>query len=113
METFEKQNLPNATLALVMGILSIIGCCCYGLPGLIFGIVALVVANKDTKLYKQNPDLYLNYGNVKAGKIMGIIGIILSIFMLIYVISVFTYFGMEIFTNPEILQEKLQELQNQ
>lgn len=113
METFEKQNLPNATLALVMGILSIIGCCCYGLPGLVFGIIAVVVANKDTKLYKQNPDQYLNYGNVQAGKIMGLIGIILSILMLAYVVWIFVAFGTEIFTNPELLQEKLEELQNQ
>ncbi|PID71114.1 MAG: hypothetical protein CSA39_05325 [Flavobacteriales bacterium] len=112
METFEKQNLPNATLALVMGILSIVGCCCYGLPGLIFGIVAVVVANRDIKLYKENPDLYLNYGNVKAGKIMGIIGIILSVFMIVYVISILAYFGMEILTNPELLQEKLQGVEN-
>lgn len=42
----EQQKLPNATLVLVMGILSIIGCCFYGLPGLIFGIVAIILEEK-------------------------------------------------------------------
>jgi len=51
----EKQQLPNATLILIFGILSIITCCCYGVIGLILGIVALVLANKATAVYAANP----------------------------------------------------------
>ena len=36
----EKQKLPNATAVLVLGIASILTCCCYGIIGLILGIVA-------------------------------------------------------------------------
>lgn len=108
----EKQTLPNSTLVLVMGILSIIGCCCYGAPGIIFGIIALVAAQKSTKLYNENPDLYLGYQNVKAGKIMGIIGIIISILFFIYIIWVISYIGWEVLQDPELLKEKLEELQN-
>ena len=36
----EQQKLPNATLILVFGIISIVTCCCYGIIGLIFGVVA-------------------------------------------------------------------------
>lgn len=106
----EQQQLPNATLVLVMGILSILGCCCYGVPGLIFGIIAIIVGNKATKLYKTSPELYSGFGNVKAGKIMGIIGVILSILMVIYIIWIISYFGMEALQDQELMQEKMQEL---
>jgi len=66
----EKQQLPNATLILIFGILSIITCCCYGVIGLILGIVALVLANKATAVYAANPELYTGFQNVKTGKIL-------------------------------------------
>ena len=107
----EKQTLPNSTLILVFGILSIVTCCCYGVIGLILGIVALVLANKATELYKTAPENYLGFGNVKAGKIMAIIGIILSVMYLIFMIYLFVLFGWETLQNPELLQEKIQEMQ--
>ncbi|MEW7292774.1 CCC motif membrane protein [Aquimarina sp. 2304DJ70-9] len=91
----EKQTLPNSTLILVFGILSIVGCCCYGLLGLIFAIVALVLAKKATALYTENPELYEGYNNVKTGKILAIIGLILSAIYLIFVIITFATIGME------------------
>lgn len=54
----EKQTLPNSTLILVFGILAILGCCCYGVPGLIFGIIAIVLAKKAKALYMENPEIY-------------------------------------------------------
>ena len=60
----EKRNLPNGTAVLVLGILSILTCCCYGFIGLTLGIVALVLAKKDLKLYQESPELYLNYQNL-------------------------------------------------
>ncbi|MBT8287759.1 MAG: DUF4190 domain-containing protein [Flavobacteriaceae bacterium] len=107
----EKQTLPNSTLVLVMGIISIVGCCCYGLPGLICGIVAVVVGQKATNLYKESPEIYSGYENVKAGKIMGIIGIVLSVLFTIYIIWVISLIGWEALQNPELLQEKIQDLQ--
>ena len=92
----EKQTLPNSTLILVFGILSIITCCCYGVIGLILGIVALVLANKATALYKTAPENYLGFGNVKAGKIMAIIGIILSVMYLIFMIWLIDFLDTEI-----------------
>ena len=107
----EKQRLPNDTLILVMGILSIIGCCCYGLPGTIFGIVAVILGSKATKLYKAEPEKYDGYGNVQAGKIMGIIGIVLSLLFVIYLIWVVSIIGYEALQDPELLQEKIMEMQ--
>ncbi|MGJ8550453.1 CCC motif membrane protein [Winogradskyella wichelsiae] len=106
----EKQQIPNGTLVLVMGILSIVGCCCYGIPGLIFGIVAIVLAGKATKIYKVAPETYSGFGNVKAGKIMGIIGAILSVLMVAYILWFISFFGMEALENPELMQERMQEL---
>lgn len=39
-----KKDLPNATVVLVLGILSLIFCWCYGFFGLILGIIAVVLA---------------------------------------------------------------------
>lgn len=74
----EKQKLPNANAVLILGILSILTCCCWGIVGLILGIVALILAKKDTKLYEENPELYQGYSNINTGRILAIIGIILS-----------------------------------
>ena len=76
----EQQKLPNATLILVFGILSILGCCFYGI-GIILGIVALVLASKASEVYAENPDGYTGFQNVKTGKILAIIGIILSAYI--------------------------------
>jgi len=107
----EKQTLPNSTLILVFGILSIITCWCYGVLGLILGIVALVLANKAIALYKTAPENYLGFGNVKAGKIMAIIGIVLSVAYLIFIIWAISYIGWEAIQNPELMQEKINEMQ--
>lgn len=80
----EKQNLPNATAVLVLGIISIITCCCFGILGLIFGLIALFLANKDMKLYRENLELYSNYSNLNTGRIVAIIGVVLSAITLLY-----------------------------
>ncbi|MBB6682222.1 DUF4190 domain-containing protein [Aequorivita sp. 609] len=102
----EQQKLPNSTLILVFGIISIVTCCCYGL-GLVFGIVAIVMAGTATKLYMENPELYTGYQNVKTGKILSYIGIALSVIYLIYVIYLFSTFGMEgiMNMNEELMKE--------
>ncbi len=90
----EQQKLPNATLILVFGIVSIVTCCCYGIIGLVFGIIAIVLAKKATVVYLENPEQYTGYSNVKTGKILAIIGIILNLIYLIYVIWLFATIGM-------------------
>ena len=76
----EKQKLPNATISLILGILSFIGCCCTsGFGGLLLAGIALFLTNKDEKVYAQNPDLYENFSQVKTAKVIAIIGLVLSI----------------------------------
>ncbi|WP_117880340.1 CCC motif membrane protein [Aureibaculum luteum] len=109
----EQQKLPNATLVLIMGILSIVGACCYGLPGILFGLIGLIVGVKDTKTYKQAPENYSNYGNVQAGKIMAIIGLIISLFVIGMVLYVLSLIGWDALGDPELMQERIEELRSQ
>lgn len=112
----EKRNLPNGTAVLVLGILSILTCCCYGVIGLTLGIIALVLAKKDLKLYQESPELYLNYKSINTGKILGIIGIILSSIYLISTIYLFVFVGEQGIKDMEknILEKlKYQQEQNQ
>lgn len=112
----EKRNLPNGTAILVLGILSIITCCCYGFIGVTLGIIALVLAKKDLKLYQENPELYLNYKNLNIGKILAIIGVILSSIYLIFTIYLFAFVGEEgikDFQKNLIEKMKYQQEQNQ
>lgn len=91
----ERQTLPNSTLILIFGILSIVTCCCYGILGLIFGIVALVMAKKAKQQYLAEPELYSGYNNVKTGRILAIIGIVLSAIYLILTIVGLAFYGIE------------------
>jgi hypothetical protein len=83
-----QQNLPNATGALVLGILSIVFCFCYGLIGIILGIIGLVMANKALKIYSSSPETYTesSHKNVKAGRICSIIGLCLSSLYIVVII---------------------------
>lgn len=98
-----KRDLPNATAVLVLGILSIIGCFCYALPGTIMAIIALVLASKDRRMYNENPDLFSpgSYKNMNAGRICAIIGLCLSaVYVLLIIIGIATI-GYTALTNPE------------
>lgn len=74
------QTLPNSTAVLVLGILSIITCFCYGFVGVTLGIIALVLSSKANKLYALNSEAYTDssYKNMKAGKVCAIIGLCIS-----------------------------------
>ncbi|HOW24912.1 MAG TPA: CCC motif membrane protein [Bacteroidales bacterium] len=78
-----KEILPNSTAVLILGILSIIVCCFFGL---IMAIIALVMAGKGKALYEANPGKFTesSYNNMKAGKICAIVGLILSLLVSLY-----------------------------
>ena len=95
-----QQPLPNAVAVLVLGIISIVTCFCYGIPGLICGIIALYLSGKDLKLYSLMPDLYTSasYSNLKAGRTCAIIGTILSGLYILFLILYFVIIGTVLFT---------------
>jgi hypothetical protein len=68
-----QMDVPNATVALVLGICSIVIC----VLGPILGIIGLVLSGSGKKAYESNPGLYKesSYKNLKAGRICSIIGI--------------------------------------
>lgn len=100
---YGQMPVPNSSAVLVLGILSIVGCFCYTLPGLIMGIIALVLANKANSIYQTNPNSFntSSYSNLKAGKVCALIGTILSavgfliglIYLLIFGIAAFSLIG--------------------
>lgn len=93
-----QQNLPNSTPVLIMGILAILGCCFWG-SGLIFGIIGLVLTKKDMALYNANPNQYKGIGSLNTGKILCIIGIVLSLISLIFIVYIYAILGIENYNN--------------
>jgi len=83
-----QEPLPNATLILVLGILSIVLC----QP---LGIVALIMGNNSIAAYNANPGRYTegSLNNVKAGRICGIIGIALMVLWIILMIAGVSFFS--------------------
>ena len=90
-----QQSLPNATAVLVLGILSIVTCCCYGVIGLILSIVALVLSKKDRALYAANMSFYTesSFKNLNAGRVCAIIGLILNILLILFMGVMIAIFG--------------------
>jgi hypothetical protein len=90
----QKESLPNATLILVFGILSIFVC-------QLLGIAAWIMANNSLNLYNQNPERYTesSASQVRAGKICGIIGIaLIAVFILLWIVlgvSFLSFWGMK------------------
>jgi hypothetical protein len=102
-------SLPNATAVLVLGILSIPACCCYGI-GLVPAIIALFLAKSASKQYLAEPGKYLesSYKNLTTGNICAWIGLIISVICAILWIAYIYYF----MTNTEF-QEQMQEILKQ
>jgi hypothetical protein len=77
-----QQNNDNATVSLVLGILSIVFS---GPIGLILGIVGLVLAKKTPPFPTQSSGL------TTAGRVCSIIGIALSAFTLVFLVLYFLF----------------------
>jgi M penetrans paralogue family 26 len=85
-----KQKLNGSVAGLVLGILSIVTCPAYGIIGLVLGIIGLAQSNKAIKQHQQYPDLFEGIETAKAGRILSIIGIVLSSLMfLVFVFWIF------------------------
>jgi len=90
-----QQPLPNSTAVLVLGILSIAICWCYGLFGITMGIIALVLSGKARALYNKNPEQYTegSFKNMNAGRVCAIIGTSLSSLYIAILIIYFMVIG--------------------
>ncbi|MDF4222998.1 MULTISPECIES: CCC motif membrane protein [Maribacter] len=83
----EQQKLPNVTIALILSIVSFF-CCCLsaGIGGIIMSGIALILVNKDTKTYQENPQEYSNFSTLKTTKIVAIIGLVLGALSLLWTV---------------------------
>jgi hypothetical protein len=96
----ESRDLPNATACLVLGIISIVTCFLYAIPGLICGIIGLYLYGKDNKIYQADPSSYQHsYKNLKAGYVCSLIGTILSGLYLLAIIFLLVFIGSLNFSN--------------
>lgn len=104
----QRRELPNATAVLVLGIISIVGCFCYGLVGLITGIIALVLAKKDRERYRINNNMYTENSvkNLNAGRVCAIVGTSLSSLYILILIAYLSFIGTAILSNPAIFMNK-------
>ena len=86
-----NNQLPGASNALTFGILSIVlvFVCC-GPFAAIFSFIALSNAKKAERMHLANPGEYSGIENVKTGRILAYIGLVLSAIALLFVIL---YFG--------------------
>jgi hypothetical protein len=84
------RNLPNAGLILLLGIFSILLCWWHivSFAGLVLGAIALVMANREMKLYYSNPSGFTisSLNNVKAGRTCALIGLAISVIIFSFVI---------------------------
>lgn len=74
--------------SMVCGICGLISCWCYGFPGVILGIVALILYFKSKKM-----DGGVSNAMAKAGMVCGIISLILGVIYVAYVIFAFVVLG--------------------
>jgi hypothetical protein len=87
------QSAPPATsgyavASLVLGIASLVTCFCYGVPALICGPLALVFSNIAMKDIRTGAASASSAGLAKAGKICGLIGLLLGIGLVIFIVVV-------------------------
>ncbi len=86
-----QESLPGASNALTMGIISIVGSLiCCGPFAIIFSIIGLTSAKKAERLHMENPGVYSGYENVKTGRILSYIGLVISLILIVLTVL---YFG--------------------
>lgn len=90
--------------SLVLGILGILACCCYGIPGVLFGIIGLILAIIGNQKSS-------NKGIGIAGLVCSIIAIIFGALASVYYIYVLQAFAplIQSYANGEISYEELMQ----
>lgn len=93
MDYSRQSSLPNSVAVLVLGILSIPSCMCYGILGVLLALIALILYRQDKARYNENKLLWKegSYNNLIAGKVCAIIGLTISLIYLIVLAFVMTF----------------------
>lgn len=101
------QKTPNHTAVMILGLTAFIGCCCYGIVGVILAIIGIVLANKDLQLIQENPGVYDN--SINTWKIVNIVALVLSVLSLLLTIWSISLVGFENINNEAEIQRIIQE----
>ncbi|TVZ14083.1 CCC motif membrane protein [Maribacter sp. MAR_2009_72] len=106
----KQSKLPNSRLIYVLAILS---CTlfCFGGFTIVFAIISYALAIKSEKIYNQNPSIYSNIKNIKKGKIIAIIGLILNLIIIGITIWTLATIGWDAWTD-EFIRRWNEGLQN-
>jgi hypothetical protein len=90
--------VPNAVTSMVLGIIGLVFSVfwCYWVTtsiGLVLCIIALITGNAAVKAYNENPSAYApnSLSNAKAGKIMGLIGMIIAVLWFLFTILIVVF----------------------
>jgi hypothetical protein len=82
----ERPKAPGAVASMVLGITSV----CFGALGLVLGIIALKYSKDARHAIARNPGKYSGGDMATAGKVTGIIGIVIGSFFAVYILFCFT-----------------------
>ena len=79
-------DLPKANAVLWLGISSLVCVCCCNFVGIILGAIGFFLSFEPMNLYKENPSAYTrsSYSKINTGRILGLVGSILSVVAFIY-----------------------------
>jgi hypothetical protein len=97
-ESFKKKHLPYATAIFTLGLLGVL--LSFSI-GFLLGAAAFLLADRPRRLYRLYPDIYIDYGSVSAGRLMGLIALILN-FLIFAVLLGIIYGGV---VEPAEIQE--------
>ncbi len=92
-----QSKVPNALIVLLLGIFSIVGCLFGGWPGLIIAAIGLFLASKGKSAFNAAPDSFLasSYSNLKLGRTLCWVGLILSAIVLLMMMGFYSFMGEE------------------
>jgi hypothetical protein len=90
---FAKKDLDEAMPSVLLGIFGLVvtflfGC---GLIGFVLSIMAFVKGKRAIQQYQSDPNMYTDqsYSSAKAGKVLGLIGIILGSLAILIILFIF------------------------
>jgi ABC-type Fe3+ transport system permease subunit len=83
----KEEDIPHSKTVLILGIVSIPSCFCFGIVGVIIAFFTFYLHKKAILSYTSNSEKYrkTSYNNLKTGKICATIGLILGLMYLLFV----------------------------
>ncbi|MEG1037782.1 MAG: hypothetical protein RSE22_05440 [Mucinivorans sp.] len=87
----QKPMLPNAVSTLVLGICSIVFT--FFFVGLVLAIIGLAISGSGMRIYRDNPTVWTGYSMLSAGRVLCIIGTVISSLYALFVLIAVLFVG--------------------